>query len=138
MGGDYSYNDLTAEFKGKEVDLLLNDGREIRGSQIRVQGDSLFGVNPRDRTSFKVAVQEVKRISRTNHFLGGMEGLGAGALGGLVVIAGNRGTGLDDPGFATTVVTALALPAVGLIVGAVVGYTYVYEFPRDSTDTKTD
>lgn len=135
-GGDYSYNDLASEFDGKEADIILKEGSEIHGSQIRVSVDSLYWTDPVSRKHYAVAVNKVQGISRTNHLIGALKGLGFGVLGSAFVLVANTGTGIDDPGFGFAILGTLASPPLGLIVGAIVGHPYDYNFPIDSADTK--
>jgi hypothetical protein len=84
-----------------------------------------------------VAVHEVQRITRTNHLIGAVKGLGFGVLGAVFVAAANRrGGGMDEPGFAFTVIAVVASPPLGLIIGAIIGHPYEYSFPMDSTNAQ--
>jgi hypothetical protein len=130
--GDYSYSDLASEFDTKEAYIILKGGSETLGSQIRVNADSLYWTDPPLSKYFVVggkhhvvAVNEVQRISRTNHLIGALEGLGFGLLASAFVRAMNTGVDSGDPGF-----------AFALIVGVTVGYRFEYNFPVDSTATK--
>jgi hypothetical protein len=101
-----------------------------------VNADSLYWTDPASRNHYAVPVNEVQRITRTNHLLGALKGLGVGVLGGAIVGAANAGVGIDDPAIEFVIVGTLACPPLGLIVGAIIGHPYKYSFLVDSTDTK--
>jgi branched-subunit amino acid ABC-type transport system permease component len=101
-----------------------------------VNADSLYWTDPASRNHYAVPVNEVQRITRTNHLLGALKGLGVGVLGSVLVFATNPGVGVDNPAFGFVVVGTLASPPLGLIVGAIIGHPYKYSFLVDSTDTK--
>ncbi|MFN0158916.1 MAG: hypothetical protein ACKVRP_12700 [Bacteroidota bacterium] len=133
--GDYSYDQLNYEFIEKHAVIDLKDGREISAKQIVVKADSLYWADRASSEHYAVAVNEVRRISRTNHLIGALKGLGFGVLGAAFVLATNTSVGVDDSGFGFVVVGTLVSPPLGLIVGAIVGHPYEYSFPIDSTDT---
>ena len=147
-GGDYSYDDFSAEAKDREAAIVLKDKREMDGSQIEIRGDSIswiesvYQTNPKtlgrirlDGIRHSVSVREVGRISRKNHLLGALEWLGLGVIGGAgagAVLGGLGGTtrGDDIPGwFIGLVYGGMAGGGLGCIVGGIIGHTYNYEFP---------
>jgi len=134
-GGDYSYNDLNSEFLEKEAVIELNEGRKMHARQIRVDSDSISWNGSMNGDHYRVAAGEVKRITRSNHIVGGLEGLGFGLLAdGAVLGAILSDSGHDFPlgGF----FVLLALPPLVAVLGAVIGHQYEYSFPVDSTNAK--
>ncbi len=79
-GGDYSYDELNAELKETEAVIALKDGREMQGSQIRIQNDSLSWMETVDKRAYKVLAGDVRSISRKDHAVGAMDGFLLGAL----------------------------------------------------------
>lgn len=135
-GGDYSYDDLASEFDGKKANIILKRGMEIVGSEIRANGDTLYFTDPADSLHYAMTVNKILRISRTNHLVGALKGLGLGVLGAALVVAASTGVNIGDSGLALAVIGTIAFPPSGLIVGAIVGHPYEYYFPVDSTDMK--
>ncbi|MBX2989826.1 MAG: hypothetical protein KF749_01515 [Bacteroidetes bacterium] len=133
--GDYSYNDLNTEFLEKEVVIELNDGREMHARQIHVIADSLSWNESLTGAHYTVAVSDLKRISRRNHLLGGLEGLGFGVLvdvAALVAISSASSREFPIGGF----FVLMGVPPVVAGLGAVMGHRYEYNFPVDSTNAK--
>jgi hypothetical protein len=134
-GGDYSYNDLASVFNNKEAYIVLKDGSEFLGSEIRANGDSIFWTDPVSNKHYALAVNEVQLISRTNHIIGALEGVGFGLFGSAVVIAASAGAKMDVPGVVLVIIGAVTPPPLGLIIGTISGHSYKYNFPKDSTST---
>lgn len=132
--GDY-YNDLNDEFLEKEAVIELNDGSEMQANQIRVEADSVSWNESITGNRCKVSAINVKRISRRNHVVGGLEGVGIGTLvdgAMLAVISSTRQHEFPLSGFFILV----GIPPLVGVFGAVSGHRYEYSFPMDSTHAR--
>ena len=130
---EYSYRELNEELKGRNVTIEMKDGEEFDSEEGAISGDSISWVNAGEPHSLAMATRNVKTLTFKNHWIGGLEGLWITAPS---IFAGTWGMG----GFSREGIggsQGWELPAalgaigggIGMIVGAVIGHSYDYEFP---------
>ena len=133
--GDYSYSDLNSEFLEKEVMIELHDGRQMQANQIWFEADTVSWTESTSGGHYRIAAGDVTRISRRNHLLGGLEGLGGGLVADaalLAVVSSSPQHEFPVAGF----FALLGLPPLAAVLGAVGGHRYEYGFPVDSTNAR--
>jgi hypothetical protein len=153
--GEFSFENLNGAMRGKEATILLKDGREIDGSDVRIERDSVFfaesvyKTNPKtlgrirtDGNSGSIPIHSVQRIIWEGRLIGALEGLGLGLAGGGLVGMTFGGIGSEGGGshgfvpdwFVGLVYGAGVGAATGMISGTIIGHSYEYDIALDTTD----
>ena len=144
-----SNEEMNAKLKGLDAIVQLKDGRRWGVKEVNVSNDSVSFLNRDTDSKCKITIQQVSKITTisNDHVLGALEGLGIGFIGvGLPIWAllgfstESVGTSSGMPGpFAVVRVLAAAGGGIGLIIGAVSGFTYYDEFQlEEGTVSKSD
>ena len=128
----YSYREMNEELKGRDVKIEIKNLRYISAKEVKISDDSVSWVDQRTNQKFKASIRQLDKIVVKNHFLGALEGLGLGLVGG----AGAGAAALSSTNFSGPpgwyVGLILGGPVgggTGLIIGAIKGHSYNYEFP---------
>jgi hypothetical protein len=142
-----SIEESNVQMKDRNAIIRLKDGREWPVKNVRRSDDSVSFQDRYSSVGSGVASREVDKITtvHTDHVLGAMEGLGIGFLGPFLVsmpIFAGTDDGGEIPWIAGPIAVGAAGGVVGLIVGAVSGFTYYDEFhmeqPNDSVLIASD
>ena len=129
---EYSYRAMNKELKGQDVKIELKDGGEISATEVIVSNDSVAWLDASTTEKSRVATQRIKRIVFKNHFVGGLEGFGFGAVGagtGLTLAFPVRPNSAGIPSYAPAVAGGVLGGGIGFITGLIIGHSYNYEFP---------
>ena len=129
---EYSYKEMNEELKGRYVSIEMKNGGEFSAAMVTISNDSVSWVNASTQERSKVATNQLKRIFFKNHIVGGLEGLVAAPL---VFVGIWAPSGFSSKGIAGS--AGWELPAAlggigggaGMIIGAIIGHSYNYEFP---------
>ena len=142
----FSYEQVNEKLKGKFVKIILNDGSKIKAKDIAVSLDSVSwnsvtwtGGKTRLVPHEKVYIKQFNKIVTIHHGIGGLDGIGIAIVGGVLVgiivgsataIEGSATAGTPSLDFEAAGLFSLSLAGIipGLIIGAIVGHKYNYEF----------
>jgi hypothetical protein len=126
--GEYSYEQLNVELLKKEAVVVLKNGVEMNATQIRIDADSVSWQEPLNGKVHQISIDDMAQISRTDHLMGALEGLGAGAIVDGLILAKLVSTPQHEFPVAGLLVL-LGIPSLFTATGAVIGHRYEYEFP---------
>ncbi|MDP2884773.1 MAG: hypothetical protein Q8P51_07120 [Ignavibacteria bacterium] len=136
--GAYTYGEMNKELEGRDVRIELKDGRVISAKKVKISDDSASWLNQRTDEESKASIRQLARIVMKNDFLGSLEGLGFGLLGGgglgalvgnVLYRGGDRNFGSGLGALMGLVLGAVTGAVVGFNTGLIEGHTYNYEFP---------
>jgi len=132
--GAYTYGMVNDAIKGERVTIKLRDGSDILANDVTVAGDSVSWFDARTEHRSAASVRKVEKIVNKNHFLGAMEWLGMGIVGGAgiaLLVIGTTGSHTGEIGEHWVEISLIVGGGLGTIVGTVtglaVGHSYNYE-----------
>ena len=127
----FTYDELNAMLKGEQATIVLKDGKEMYAQKVWIARDSVAWLDPRSGEESTLSVGQLKQIVmvRKSHFLGGLEGLALGAMGGIGIgwLITSRRDYDDGLLLLNMIVQGGIWGGVGLIAGAIVGHRTNYE-----------
>lgn len=116
--------------------VVMKDGQTFSAYNILLRADSTFFTNGDDSSRVSFLTEDIHSFEDTNHFLGGIQGIFIGSLGGFVIFGGTAYL-VDRPHSREDIRAALfgigggLLGGFGgLLYGAIHGYTDVYELRK--------
>jgi len=133
-----SFNQLNSELNNETVSIVINDGQEIIGVQVKISNKTIDWLDPKTNKWQFASISNVNKIFITNNSSGALQGLGFGALAGIFIgsiteessenkntsnsIGSNAGKGIGEAiGFTVSCFS-------GLAIGAMIGATDKYIF----------
>jgi len=117
------------------ADILLKNGKKARAENVSLLSDSSITAVISYKVYKTIPINNIKKVSYKNHFLGLPQGFLGGIIGGLFVsylVYNVAGIGSNQRGNETSFYGGVAITSLGLIGGSVLGwingYTYTYQF----------
>ncbi len=138
---------LNDELSGEVVDIYTVDSTFENARDVYIDHDSVAWYNLQSPVRHSLPSFDVKRICRTNHTLGFVEGFLGGVAGGVGALY--EGLNLNHFSFSEgetyqesplgdiLLITGLLLPPTGIIVGASCGHRYEYIILSDSASSQS-
>ena len=128
-------NYYSIDFRNPSAYLELKDGENLNAEKIKISKDSINFINVALKDKC-IPLKEVENIYYKNRWIGASIGLPLGGfLGGIFLEYGIlppfKSTGWEqyyDQHVFDKIKVLLWLPAVGTIIGVIIGYTYNYQF----------
>ncbi len=124
------------------VTIISNTGQEFDAREARITDDSIHFFDDDSNDIRTLSRGDVKSIQRVDHVVGAVEGMiligvSCGAIG--YILASTSGGSGGHPGGAGlgTVFGGAIGGAAGLLIGAIDGHQYTYEFAQDSAAVNT-
>ena len=138
--GGISIESFNQTIQFEDVNVLFNDGSEVRGRGVHIEHDSVSWQSTESDSLFHVPVANIHTIStNSNKLKGGLLGFTAGAAGGALAgsrIADGFDASSDSKGLTMALGTAggaVAGGLIGTIVGLSITKPHVYEFRGGSS-----
>ncbi|HTP12269.1 MAG TPA: hypothetical protein VMM37_01525 [Bacteroidota bacterium] len=130
-----SFDGFNADAEGRDATIVFRDGRELDVQNVLALPDSTHFWNEKTHAVTVVPTHTIKNVVLTNHFVGFLEGVGFGAIGGVAAILAMGGGTSQEHGFGAgadvfTMILAGAAAGglIGGIPGVIIGHSYEYEF----------
>ena len=128
-----NYNSV--DFRNPSAYLELKDGENLNAEKIKISKDTISFINVASKDK-SIPLNEVKNIFYTNRWLGASIGLAVGSFLGAVfleygILPPFKSAGWEqyyNQRVSDKIKELLWLPAVGTIIGVIIGYTYTYQF----------
>ncbi|HMK39653.1 MAG TPA: hypothetical protein VK569_09950 [Bacteroidota bacterium] len=130
-----SFDAFNIEAEGRSVTIELQNGETLEAQSVLALPDSTHFWNVAADSTTVLPSRAIKSVVMTNHFVGFLEGVGVGAIGGGVAILIMGGASPQEHGFGAgadavgMVLFGMAAGgAIGGIPGAIIGHSYEYQF----------
>lgn len=135
-----SYRDDVQNFNnsvvGEDVEITFTNDKRINALNVSLSEDTLCWNDSKTKLRDCMSCLEINSVIYKNDWLGGVEGLGIGMLGGgaLGFIIGSANPNLDNEwGSGSTaavysILGALGGTLIGFNTGMLIGHTYEYKF----------
>jgi len=146
-GAEYSHQEMNEELRGRHVTIELNNRKEVAAEDVMISNDTISWVDVRMAERSLSATRYVKRVVFKNHWIGLLEGLGIGLVGGggLGALVG-RDLSTPEGNFKTygAVIGFIVGGGAGLlggaIAGAAIGHSRSFEFssPEQSDSLQSE
>ena len=141
LGDVWGREEFNDAMSGKTATVELKDGRTMRAEKILLRPDSTFFTNPSDGSRASLRTQDIKSFKRSNHIMGGLQGIMFGATCGAVLLGGAaclapKSGGDQDWGPAIGAYLGGLLGGItGLTYGLIHGSNDFYELASDSSSS---
>ena len=130
-----SFDAFNADAEGRGATIVFKDGRELDARSVLALPDSTHFWNDGTNSLSVVPTQTIKYVVLMNRFVGSLEGVGFGAIGGCVAILAMGGGTSQEHGFGGSedvagmfLLGAAAGGVIGVIPGTIIGHSYTYQF----------
>jgi len=136
-GERLSFSEFNAAVENEKAEIVFQDSTSLHVQQVRAEPDSTSWLDPIIGARDAVPTYKIKKIILTNKTRGFLEGAGIGFLsGGAPGLLAAVGYVAASPHDEFAGIAYVAFPAMGggagllsgIIVGAINGHTYEYEF----------
>jgi len=131
LQGAFTYEEINRKLNGEQATIELKAGKEIHSQRVRITHDSVAWLDQSTGEESTLSMKQLNTIViiKKSHFLGGLEGLVLGAIGGagigwLMTDRREYGEGLL---LYNIIVQGGIWAGAGLITGAIIGHTEYYE-----------
>jgi hypothetical protein len=141
--------DLNKELENENVTIIMKNGQEIEGKQVYVSTSSIDYLDPETNEPQFVSSSTINSIIINDNSTGALEGLGVGALAGIVAGTlaekssepkeNKSGTMLKNVGSGISSLVLLTISSfAGLITGAIIGHSdnYIFTDPQNIKNKK--
>jgi hypothetical protein len=143
-GGEESLNTFNVDAYDRSGTIVFHDGGEVDARNIRARTDSTLFMKEDAKTVSAVPTHTINKVVFINCGVGLLEGIGFGAVGGVVTgLALSGGGGSNEHSFgwgadmaAITLFFGAAGGVVGGIPGVIIGHSYEYQFVTTAAGTK--
>ncbi len=128
-------NYYSVDFRKPSAYLELKDGEKLNAESISFRKDSIGFINVESKDKY-IPLNEVNKIYYTNRWLGAGIGFPAGTLIGYVlldygILPPFKSAGWDQyfsQHVTSRIEELLWVPVAAAVIGAIIGYTYNYQF----------